>query len=160
MVRIEPRSPQLPVNFREWDGLVRLCFGRKNKTLGAIFRQGSTLAHLEANQRLHQALAGTTGQAGPSDLASMMDTDVAMDAADNEGLLPDEEMDVDNGSVLGDQHRKVTRRKDTKCCPAFKEKILALLQNNGFEDLRSAKLSQDDFLRLLSIFNCAGIHFA
>ena len=46
-MRIEPRHPPPPVNFREWDGLVRVCFGRKNKTLGAIFRQSSTLALLE-----------------------------------------------------------------------------------------------------------------
>lgn len=38
MVRIEPRHPPPPINFLEWDGLVRLCFGRKNKTLGAVFR--------------------------------------------------------------------------------------------------------------------------
>eukprot|EP00966_Prymnesium_polylepis_P305008 7047602-Prymnesium_polylepis.1 len=38
VVRIEPKNPPPPVNFIEWDGLVRLCFNRKNKTLGAIFR--------------------------------------------------------------------------------------------------------------------------
>jgi len=39
VVRIEPRPINtVPVNFKEWDGLVRLCFGRKNKTLGGIFR--------------------------------------------------------------------------------------------------------------------------
>lgn len=38
VVRIEPRNPPPPINFMEWDGLVRLCFSRKNKTLGAIFR--------------------------------------------------------------------------------------------------------------------------
>jgi hypothetical protein len=38
VVRIEPRYPPPPINFVEWDGLVRLCFGRKNKTLGAIFK--------------------------------------------------------------------------------------------------------------------------
>lgn len=47
VVRIEPRCPPPPVNFREWDGLVRLCFGRKNKTLAGIFRQSSTLCLLE-----------------------------------------------------------------------------------------------------------------
>ncbi len=41
MVRIEPRNPPPPINFMEWDGLVKLCFGRKNKTLGAIFRCGA-----------------------------------------------------------------------------------------------------------------------
>lgn len=54
VVRIEPLSPPPPVNFREWDGLVRLCFGRKNKTLGAIFRQHHTLALLEANHATTQ----------------------------------------------------------------------------------------------------------
>lgn len=47
VVRIEPRPAPKNVDFREWDGLVRLCFGRKNKTLGAIFRQSSTLVLLE-----------------------------------------------------------------------------------------------------------------
>jgi 16S rRNA A1518/A1519 N6-dimethyltransferase RsmA/KsgA/DIM1 with predicted DNA glycosylase/AP lyase activity len=56
VVRIEPRHPPPPVNFREWDGLVRVCFGRKNKTLGAIFRQSSTLALLEvAKSQSHTA---------------------------------------------------------------------------------------------------------
>lgn len=49
VVRIEPRRPPPPVNLREWDGLVRLCFGRKNKTLGAVFRQNSTLDLLAHN---------------------------------------------------------------------------------------------------------------
>ncbi len=65
VVRIEPRNPPPPVNFREWDGLVRLCFGRKNKTLGGIFRQGNNLALLENNFKLHQALrTGAEGGAG------------------------------------------------------------------------------------------------
>lgn len=62
VVRIEPRHPPPPINFLEWDGLVRLCFGRKNKTLGAIFRQGSTLAALEQNYKTAQALAAVGQQ--------------------------------------------------------------------------------------------------
>ena len=54
VVRIEPLRPPPPVNFREWDGLMRLCFGRKNKTLGAIFRQHHTLALLEENHGITQ----------------------------------------------------------------------------------------------------------
>lgn len=53
VVRIEPRCPPPPVNFREWDGLVRLCFGRKNKTLAGIFRQSSTLCLLEVGTPRH-----------------------------------------------------------------------------------------------------------
>ena len=37
---------------------------------------------------------------------------------------------------------------------------MGVLAGGGFEDARSAKLAQDDFLRLLAAFNRAGIHFA
>ena len=36
------------------DGLVRVAFTRKNKTLGAIFRQSRTLQLLEANHAVVQ----------------------------------------------------------------------------------------------------------
>ena len=52
VVRIEPRQPkEIQVNFTEWDGLIRLCFSRKNKTLGAIFKQNAVLDMLEKNYR-------------------------------------------------------------------------------------------------------------
>ena len=41
VVRLEPRNPPPPINFVEWDGLVRLCFNRKNKTLSAVFHTKS-----------------------------------------------------------------------------------------------------------------------
>jgi hypothetical protein len=44
VVRLEPRHPPPPIPLLEWDGLVRLAFGRKNKTLGGAFRVASTLA--------------------------------------------------------------------------------------------------------------------
>ncbi|KAK8792740.1 hypothetical protein WA158_004904 [Blastocystis sp. Blastoise] len=49
VVRIEPLNPPPPVNFPEWDGFIRLCFERKNKTLGAIFRQKKLVAQLKEN---------------------------------------------------------------------------------------------------------------
>lgn len=49
VVRIEPRNPIPDINFTEWDGLVRICFMRKNKTLGAIFKHKSVLSVLEKN---------------------------------------------------------------------------------------------------------------
>mgnify|MGYP001437539465 CR=1 FL=1 len=36
VVKIELRNPPPPINFVEWDGLVRLLFNRKNKTLRAL----------------------------------------------------------------------------------------------------------------------------
>lgn len=49
VVRIEPKFPVPKINFKEWDGLLRLCFTRKNKTLGAIFRQKKIVRLLQAN---------------------------------------------------------------------------------------------------------------
>ncbi|RUS73080.1 hypothetical protein EGW08_019161 [Elysia chlorotica] len=52
VVRIEPRNPPPPINFKEWDGLVRICFSRKNKTIGASFRFSKVLEVLEKNYRV------------------------------------------------------------------------------------------------------------
>lgn len=37
---------------------------------------------------------------------------------------------------------------------------ISISQDIKFDDKRSAKLSQDEFLQLLAAFNRAGIHFA
>jgi len=63
-VRIEPRRPPPPINLREWDGFIRICFGRKNKTLGSIFRQTSTLLLLARN--LSQAEVSPSAMLGGS----------------------------------------------------------------------------------------------
>lgn len=56
VVRIEPRNPPPPVNFSEWDGLTRIAFLRKNKTLSASFKQTSVLEMLEKNFKLQCSL--------------------------------------------------------------------------------------------------------
>nr|XP_011431712.2 probable dimethyladenosine transferase [Crassostrea gigas] len=56
VVRIEPRNPPPPINFQEWDGLVRICFSRKNKTIGASFKYTKVLELLEKNYRTHCSL--------------------------------------------------------------------------------------------------------
>ena len=125
VVRIEPRSPVPDVNFKEWDGLLRLCFGRKNKTLGGIFRQKSTLELLETNYRTWKAL-----QLG-SERPAAAGGDVVM------------------GEVAAAGESE-----------AFKERVISVLESNSLDGARSSKLTQDDFLRLLALFNAAGIHFA
>jgi 18S rRNA (adenine1779-N6/adenine1780-N6)-dimethyltransferase len=44
------------VNFVEWDGLVRMLFNRKNKTLHAIMTVKSVLGVLEQNFKTHMSL--------------------------------------------------------------------------------------------------------
>lgn len=51
VVRVEPIQPPPPVDFQEWDGLLRILFLRKNKTVGANFKTTSVLDMLEKNYR-------------------------------------------------------------------------------------------------------------
>lgn len=56
VVRIEPKNPPPPINFQEWDGLVRIAFVRKNKTLSAAFKSSAVEQLLEKNYRIHCSL--------------------------------------------------------------------------------------------------------
>lgn len=51
VVRIEPIVPQPSVRFEEFDGLTRICFSRRNKTIRACFSAKGVSAMLEANWR-------------------------------------------------------------------------------------------------------------
>jgi len=53
VVKIEPIIPAPAINFTEWDGLTRIAFGRKNKTLGASFGCKSVVSMIEKNYRIH-----------------------------------------------------------------------------------------------------------
>jgi len=56
VVRIEPKNPPPPVNFMEWDGLVRLLFQRKNRTLRAILNNKNVISLAEKNFKTYCAL--------------------------------------------------------------------------------------------------------
>ncbi|KAG7210399.1 hypothetical protein KM043_011931 [Ampulex compressa] len=56
VVRIEPRNPPPPINYQEWDGLTRIAFIRKNRTLAAAFKQTTVTTMLEKNYKLHCSL--------------------------------------------------------------------------------------------------------
>ncbi|KAL7117302.1 hypothetical protein ACP275_03G063300 [Erythranthe tilingii] len=154
VVRIEPRKPLPPVNFKEWDGLVRICFNRKNKTLGALFRQKTVLNMLEKNYKTLQAL-----QLTPEDFSADAEMAVCVSALGD--TLGDMNMDKDEDEDEDDDEdgEMEIDDKDAKS-NAFKEKVLSVLKLGGFEDKRSSKLAQADFMHLLSLFNKAGIHFS
>merc|ERR1711862_90542 len=58
VVRIELRNPPPPVNFVEWDGMIRLLFNRKNKTLRSVLCTKATLKLLHDNRRTLKSLEG------------------------------------------------------------------------------------------------------
>ena len=53
VVLIEPKNPPPDVNFMEWDGMVRLAFNRKNKTLKSIFTTKSVRNLLLENYKAY-----------------------------------------------------------------------------------------------------------
>lgn len=149
VVRIEPRNPPPPINFLEWDGLIRVCFGRKNKTLSAIFKQGSTLSIMEQNYQMGLALRkGIPVNEDNQQQISKM----AMD---------DDSMDDESDEDMEDANKPVAskKKKRGKASEEFKNKVTKLLEEGGFAEKRASKMTQDEFLQLLVEFNKAGIHF-
>ncbi|CDK29724.1 unnamed protein product [Kuraishia capsulata CBS 1993] len=56
VVRIEVKHPRPNIDFNEWDGLLRFCFNRKNKTLSAVFKNSKVLEILETNYKTFLAV--------------------------------------------------------------------------------------------------------
>ncbi|CAL0333651.1 unnamed protein product [Lupinus luteus] len=149
VVRIEPRKPRIEVNQKEWDGFLRICFNRKNKTLGAIFRQKNVISLLEKNYKTVQALK-LSHEDPPKETETKMDLSNLDDFTDDEG------MDMDGGT---DDEMEVEDGEAGEVQSEFKGKVLGVLKEADFEEKRSSKLSLQEFLYLLSLFNKAGIHF-
>ena len=45
------KQPRPNIDFNEWDGLLRICFVRKNKTIAAGFKSNNVLEILEKNYK-------------------------------------------------------------------------------------------------------------
>ncbi|XP_049849417.1 probable dimethyladenosine transferase [Schistocerca gregaria] len=56
IISLKPYNPPPPVNFLEWDGLVRIAFSRKNKTMKAIFKKDKVVGLIYDNYRTHCSL--------------------------------------------------------------------------------------------------------
>lgn len=150
VVRIEPRKPRPQVNPKEWDGFIRICFIRKNKTLGSIFRMKNVLSLLEKNYKTLQSLQ--LSQNGFPE-----NPDVEMDISGLGDSKKDQSMVIDDGS---DDEMEVEDGDTDGEASEFKKKVLGVLKERDFHDKRSSKLAQEEFLYLLSQFNVAGIHFS
>ncbi|GLJ16926.1 hypothetical protein SUGI_0292290 [Cryptomeria japonica] len=150
VVRIEPKTCPPPLNLGEWDGLTRLCFVRKNKTLGAIFRQKSTVLHLMKKASLwadkHKTPNDQDSQESPGNHRNTTSA-ISLLGELCDDISEAEDIDVEN-DIEG---QKLVR---------FKEKIVNILQASGYEEKRSCKLSENDLLSLLSLFHCEGIRFS
>lgn len=156
VVRIEPRNPPPPVNFLEWDGLVRLCFNRKNKTLRALLTTTSVLKLLAANRKtlakVHSSMNGGESHLnGPSESIVV---DRFMDAGDEDENIGDlEDIDEDGPKA------PIPSSNVSAECEEMKSNVISVLESLDMSGKRTTKLSVDDFLALLAAFNKAGVHF-
>ena len=158
VVRIEPRNPPPPVNFLEWDGLVRLCFNRKNKTLRALLTTTSVLKLLSANRKTLAKVRSARSE----EILSTGDSDTrVLDSFINEGEEEEEEDIGDLEDAMDEDDHKVAPSKSnmTLECEEMKGNVIAVLDSLNMSGKRTTKLSVDDFLALLAAFNKAGVHF-
>ncbi|KAL6714717.1 Dimethyladenosine transferase [Lecanora helva] len=118
VVRLVPKRPRPQISWEEWDGLLRICFVRKNRTLKAAFLGTTTVMEmLEANYRTWCAQNNVAVEDGPVEQSKEMAMDVVADAPDSDqdstwngfqdddnevvdsGLDDDETMDLDEPDV-------------------------------------------------------------
>ncbi|CBJ25860.1 conserved unknown protein [Ectocarpus siliculosus] len=150
VVRIELRNPPPPVNFTEWDGMIRVIFNRKHKTLRATLTTKATLKLLTSNVNTYRAIsraaAGGNGPVGGGHAKSKAKpargAAVAVDAMDEE---KEGEGDVGDGRATEAE---------------VKEMVESVLERESLEGRRAASMDIDDLLALLSAFNEKGVHFA
>lgn len=190
VVRIEPKlgRDRPAVSWAEFDGLLRIVFSRKNKTVRASFATKEVLALVERNYRTWCALHGvavdeTVVEGGAeededADEGQTDDLDEAMGDVDEDeaptadGGEWDGIMDVDDGDVpaffkeqaaasrASQAAKTPSRRKKTRVAELVRSKVTKVLQATDLADQRAGKLDENAFLKLLYAFNKENIHFA
>ena len=172
VVRIVPKNPKPQVSFDEWDGLLRVCFVRKNKTLRAsFFGTTAVMDMLDSNYRTWCAQNNVPLEDGPAEstASEAMDVDQDQDEEDEWNGI----MDVDDGEDLPDffkdevsrnaQQRKgnPNRKKKGKVFELVREKVRRVLEDQTrLAEKRARQCDEGDFLKLLYSFNQEGIHFS
>ncbi len=180
VVRLVPKRPRPQISFDEWDGLLRVCFVRKNRTLRAGFLGTTTILEmLEANYRTYCAQNDIAVEEGPPE----QDTEVAMDVDNEIPAMEDDAreeeewsgiMDVDDPDMpsffqdeLDGKARQLNaksgskRKRKGKVAELVREKVKKVLEDDTeLADKRARTCDEGDFLRLLFNFNKEGIHFS
>ena len=169
VVRISPKNPRPQISYDEWDGLLRICFVRKNKVLRSGFLgTTSVMDMLTSNYRTFCSQNGIELDDGPLDGTEDMDMDGgAEEDEEMDGLMevdedddvPDffkEEMDRRSKKIAENPNRK----KKGKVAELVRSKVKKVLEDNDLADKRARMCDEGDFLRLLYGFNSENIHFA
>ena len=171
VVRIIPKRPRPQINYDEWDGMLRCCFNRKNKTLRAGFLGNSAVLRLlESNYRTWCAQNEIILNDGPPDPAQQDKMEIEEEAEDTNDI---EEMDLDEDDVPdffkeeSDRRAKQrtksnpNRKKGGKVAELVREKVRKVLEDDTeLAEKRARLCDEGDFLKLLYSFNQEGIHFS
>ena len=171
VVRISPKNPRPQISYDEWDGLLRVCFVRKNRVLRSGFLgTNSVMAMLESNYRTFCAQNDIHLEDGPSETDGAGDEDMDMD-----GGAEDEEMvmDVDDEDDVPDFFKEEAdkkakklqdnpnRKRKGKVAELVRSKVKKVLEQDAdLAEKRARLCDEGDFLKLLYAFNQEGIHFA
>ncbi|KAF2743846.1 rRNA adenine dimethylase [Sporormia fimetaria CBS 119925] len=174
VVRIEPKHPRPQISYEEWDGLLRICFNRKNKTLRANF-MGTTvvLDMLERNYRLFCSQNDIPIDDTPLTAEEMAETDaMAVDPIEQDDEWqgfsePDEDDELPDffkqaqAEEAARKQKGANRKKRGRVHEVVREKVRRVLEDETkLADKRPQKCDQGDFLKLLYAFNQQGIHFS
>lgn len=186
VVRLVPKNPRPQISYEEWDGLLRIAFVRKNKTLRAsFFGTTSVMDMLEANYRTWCAQNNVKVEDGPveEDEGAIVIADENMEEEDEwNGIMDVDEEDIGeeaDGEEGEDDDvpaffkekqdmRKSNavksgskRRKKGKVAELIREKVRKILADDTeLADRRARSCDEGDFLKLLWAFNKEGIHFS
>ncbi|NXL38845.1 DIM1 transferase, partial [Glaucidium brasilianum] len=159
VVRIEPKNPPPPINFQEWDGLVRIAFVRKNKTLSAAFKSSAVEQLLDHNYRIHCSLHNTfEGRRNfplRENCKSHLITVKKLKAEYVSNILA-----VHVSRTFTSKSDNLIRKLEIPENFKIAEKIQTVLKNTGYSEKRARSMDIDDFIRLLHGFNSEGIHFS
>ncbi|KAI5293531.1 Dimethyladenosine transferase [Ascosphaera acerosa] len=170
VVRIVPKVPRPQISYDEWDGLLRIAFVRKNKTLRASFLgTTSVLDMLETNYRTWCAQNDVPVEDGPVEEGDGADEEMAVeedaDAADVQMELDDEEGVPDffkdaSSTKTSTPVSAAPSRRQGKLRRLIREKVRRVLEDaTQLADKRARMCDQSEFLKLLFHFNQEGIHF-
>ena len=171
VIRMVPKVPRPQINYEEWDGLLRIAFVRKNKTLRSSFLgTTSIMTMLEANYRTWCAQHDIPVEDGPveggdgdaMDMGQeqeMEDADEVMEMDDDDDV-PDFFKEETNARLEQALKNKTPRKKRGKVAELVREKVRQVLEDEtGLADKRARMCDENEFLKMLWAFNQKGIHF-
>ncbi|CAL5874921.1 uncharacterized protein PFLUO_LOCUS9223 [Penicillium psychrofluorescens] len=170
VIRMVPKNPRPQINYEEWDGLLRIAFVRKNKTLRASFiGTASIMNMLEANYRTWCAQNDIPVEDGPADAdgdamdmgnePEEMETEEAMEV-DEDDDVPDFFKEETNARLQAALKNQPARKKRGKVAELVREKVRQVLEDEtGLADKRARMCDENEFLKMLWAFNQKGIHF-